>query len=112
MERLTVAETAEPVARPPHKPLLWVSDITLRFGGVTALDGVSFEVRPGELFAVIGPNGAGKTSIFNCVNGVYRPQKGSIRLDGEELIGRSPPAVARLGIARTFQNLGSSLTCR
>ena len=73
---------------------------------MTALDGVSFEVRPGELFAVIGPNGAGKTSIFNCINGVYRPQKGSIRLEGEELIGRSPPAVARLGVARTFQNLG------
>jgi branched-chain amino acid transport system ATP-binding protein len=106
MERLSVAETSEPVARPPQKPLLWVSEITLRFGGVTALDGVSFEVGPGELFAVIGPNGAGKTSIFNCVNGVYRPQKGSIRLDGEELIGQSPPAVARMGVARTFQNLG------
>ena len=58
-------------------------DVTLRFGGVTALDGVSFDVAPGELFAVIGPNGAGKTSIFNCINGVYRPQEGSIRLAGE-----------------------------
>ena len=88
------------------EPLLAVRDVTLRFGGVTALDGVSFDVRPGELFAVIGPNGAGKTSIFNCINGVYRPQDGSIRLAGEELVGRSPPAVARLGVARTFQNLG------
>jgi branched-chain amino acid transport system ATP-binding protein len=86
--------------------LLEVEDLTLRFGGVTALKGVSFDVRPGELFALIGPNGAGKTSVFNCINGVYRPQRGSIRLDGEELIGRSPPAVARLGVARTFQNLG------
>jgi branched-chain amino acid transport system ATP-binding protein len=63
-------------------------------------------VQPGELFAVIGPNGAGKTSIFNCVNGVYRPQQGSILLAGEELVGRAPPAVARMGVARTFQNLG------
>jgi branched-chain amino acid transport system ATP-binding protein len=88
------------------EPLLAVRDVTLRFGGVTALAGVSFDVRPGELFAVIGPNGAGKTSIFNCINGVYRPQTGSITLAGEQLIGRAPPAIARLGVARTFQNLG------
>jgi branched-chain amino acid transport system ATP-binding protein len=108
MERLSVREPAAERAerRAPTEPLLAVEDVTLRFGGVTALDDVSLEVRPGELFAVIGPNGAGKTSIFNCINGVYRPQKGSIRLGGESLIGRSPPAVARLGVARTFQNLG------
>ena len=88
------------------EPLLEVRDVTLRFGGVTALAGVSFDVQAGELFAVIGPNGAGKTSIFNCINGVYRPQEGSIRLAGEELIGLAPAAVARLGVARTFQNLG------
>jgi branched-chain amino acid transport system ATP-binding protein len=87
-------------------PLLAVDDLTLRFGGVTALSGVSFDVRPGELFALIGPNGAGKTSVFNCINGVYRPQRGSIALGGVELVGRSPAAVARLGVARTFQNLG------
>ena len=67
---------------------------------------MSFDVQRGELFAVIGPNGAGKTSIFNCINGVYRPQEGSIRLDGVELVGLAPAAVARLGVARTFQNLG------
>jgi branched-chain amino acid transport system ATP-binding protein len=78
----------------------------LHFGGVAALDGVSFEVRPDELFAVIGPNGAGKTSIFNCINGVSRPQEGSIRLGDEQLLGRSPSAIAALGVARTFQNLG------
>jgi branched-chain amino acid transport system ATP-binding protein len=86
--------------------LVVVDEITLRFGGVTALSAVSFEVRPGELFAVIGPNGAGKTSIFNCLNGVYHPQEGSILLQGNELIGRSPTAIAALGVARTFQNLG------
>jgi branched-chain amino acid transport system ATP-binding protein len=94
--------------------LLEARDVTLRFGGVTALNGVSFDVLPGELVAVIGPNGAGKTSIFNCLNGVYRPQEGSIRLEGVELIGKRPTQSARLGIARTFQNLGlvPSLTVR
>jgi len=87
-------------------PLLVVDGILLRFGGVTALAEVSFDVGPGELFAVIGPNGAGKTSIFNCLNGVYRPQRGSIRLDGTELIGKRPAVIARLGMGRTFQNLG------
>ncbi|MDN5858118.1 MAG: ABC transporter ATP-binding protein [Pseudonocardia sp.] len=86
--------------------LLQVRDLTLRFGGVTALDGVSFDVGPGELFAVIGPNGAGKTSIFNCLNGVYRPATGSITLDGTRLDGLRPTAIAALGVARTFQNIG------
>jgi branched-chain amino acid transport system ATP-binding protein len=67
---------------------------------------VSFEVHPGELFAVIGPNGAGKTSIFNCLNGVYRPQVGSMKLEGHQLVGTKPAATAKLGIGRTFQNLG------
>src|SRR3954467_13337883 len=87
-------------------PLLVVDEITLRFGGAPALNAVSFDVRPGELFAVIGPNGAGKTSIFNCLNGVYRPQSGHILLEGAELLGRRPPAIVKLGVARTFQNLG------
>jgi branched-chain amino acid transport system ATP-binding protein len=90
----------------PDDLLLNVDAITLRFGGVTALSEVSFDVGDGELFAVIGPNGAGKTSIFNCLNGVYRPQAGSISLAGAEIIGRRPAAIARLGVARTFQNLG------
>jgi branched-chain amino acid transport system ATP-binding protein len=87
-------------------PLLEVRDLVLRFGGVSALNGVSFEVQAGELFAVIGPNGAGKTSIFNCLSAVYRPQQGSIRLAGQELVGRKPARTAQLGIGRTFQNLG------
>jgi len=73
---------------------------------VAALSDVSFEVGRDELFAVIGPNGAGKTSIFNCISAVYRPQSGSIRLDGHELVGERPVRLARLGIGRTFQNLG------
>ena len=92
--------------------LLGVTNLSLSFGGIAALTDVSFEVRQGELFAIIGPNGAGKTSIFNCLNGVYRPQRGEIFLDGSPITGRRPVAIARRGIARTFQNLGlfSTLT--
>ena len=87
-------------------PLLVVEDITLRFGGVTALSGVSFDVRHGELFAVIGPNGAGKTSIFNCLSAVYKPQIGRIRFRDEDIIVKRPAATAKMGLGRTFQNLG------
>ncbi|MEX0665624.1 MAG: ABC transporter ATP-binding protein [Acidimicrobiia bacterium] len=87
-------------------PLLQVSDVSLSFGGVSALRGVNFDVNEGELFAIIGPNGAGKTSIFNCLSGVYRPQIGTIRFQGEELVGERPPAIAQMGMGRTFQNLG------
>jgi len=92
--------------------LLRFDGVTLRFGGVTALTDVCFSVMPGELFAIIGPNGAGKTSIFNCLNGIYRPQEGRIYLEDDEITGRSPVAIAKRGVARTFQNLGlfSNLT--
>ena len=86
--------------------ILDFSQVTLRFGGVTALEDVSFQVESGELFAIIGPNGAGKTSIFNCINGVYKPQTGSVLFEGKELIGERPVNVARQGVGRTFQNLG------
>jgi branched-chain amino acid transport system ATP-binding protein len=85
--------------------LLEVDDITLRFGGVTAISRVSFDVQPGELFAIIGPNGAGKTSIFNTISQVYEPQQGDIRFQGTSLMGLRPDRVADLGIARTFQNI-------
>ncbi len=85
--------------------LLKAEGITLRFGGNTTLDNINFDVKEGELFAIIGPNGAGKTSTFNCISGVYRPQEGSIFLDGERLTGLAPDAIARKGVARTFQNV-------
>ena len=85
--------------------LLVVDEITLRFGGVTAIDRVSFEIRPGELFAIIGPNGAGKTSIFNSISQVYEPQSGDIRWKDKTLRGLRPDKVAARGIARTFQNI-------
>lgn len=87
------------------EPILVVDDLGLRFGGLAALDGVSFSVQPGELFAVIGPNGAGKTSLFNCLNGFYRPQRGRMTFRGQNLLRRKPHEIAALGLARTFQNV-------
>jgi branched-chain amino acid transport system ATP-binding protein len=88
-------------------PILRVDGLTLRFGGVTSLAGVTFAQSRGEILAVIGPNGAGKTSLFNCLTGVYVPQAGSIHLVTEagevNLVGRKPHRINRLGIARTFQ---------
>jgi len=86
-------------------PVLEFDDVHLSFGAVKAVNGVSFMVEENELFAVIGPNGAGKTSIFNVLSGVYRPQSGRVVLDGKDLLGLRPPAIARLGMARTFQNI-------
>jgi branched-chain amino acid transport system ATP-binding protein len=87
------------------EPILQVSGVSLRFGGVSALDDVSLEVRDKEVYALIGPNGAGKTSLLNCINGFYRPQSGSICLQGQELVGMAPHRIAAAGIGRTFQNL-------
>ena len=85
--------------------LLEFKDVRLSFKGVRAIDGVSFHVDDGELFAIIGPNGAGKTSIFNCLNQVYHPQEGEILWKGESIMGLKPNRTAELGIARTFQNI-------
>jgi branched-chain amino acid transport system ATP-binding protein len=84
---------------------LEVKDITLRFGGVTAIKGVGFNVEQGTIHAIIGPNGAGKTSMLNCISGVYRPQEGRIALDGKDITTLSPYARTGLGLARTFQNI-------
>jgi branched-chain amino acid transport system ATP-binding protein len=84
---------------------LAVCDVTLRFGGVTALSGVSFEVARGTIHAIVGPNGAGKTSMLNAISGVVAPQQGRILLDGLDLGRLSPHARTRRGLARTFQNI-------
>lgn len=90
--------------------VLSVDSVTLRFGGLTSLDTVSFEQQRGEILAVIGPNGAGKTSLFNCLTGVYEPQEGTIAFTPEggapvSLLKRPPFKINRLGVARTFQNI-------
>ena len=84
---------------------LRVESVSLAFGGVRALSGVSFEAAEGAITAVIGPNGAGKTSLFNAISGFYRPNTGHILFDGKDITALRPPARAKLGLARTFQNI-------
>ena len=85
--------------------LLQVEDLAIQFGGVRAVDGVSFAVEPGEVFAIIGPNGAGKSTIFNLISRIYQPSQGRIRFDGRDITGLRAHEFAGLGIARTFQNI-------
>ncbi|GIF21269.1 branched-chain amino acid transport system ATP-binding protein [Actinoplanes tereljensis] len=85
--------------------LLEVDHVTLRFGGVVALNDVSFSLRKGEIFGLIGPNGAGKTTCFNAMTGVYQPTEGAIRFQGESIVGKKKHEITRGGIARTFQNV-------
>ena len=85
--------------------LLEVQGVTKRFGGLNALDDLSFEVSEGEIVSIIGPNGAGKSTVFNVITGLYRPDSGSVRFNGDSIVGLSPNRVTYLGIARTFQNV-------
>ena len=85
--------------------LLEVSDLSMTFGGVLAVQNVSFSVETGVVYSVIGPNGAGKTTFFNLITGIYKPKSGEVRLDGEMVTGRRPHELACKGVARTFQNL-------
>jgi branched-chain amino acid transport system ATP-binding protein len=85
------------------EPRLAIEHLTRSFGGLKAVDDVSFSVAAGETIAVVGPNGAGKSTLFQLINGVLRPDRGSIRLDAQELVGREPDAIAALGVGRTFQ---------
>jgi ABC-type branched-subunit amino acid transport system ATPase component len=87
------------------EPLLVVDTLTMRFGGLTALDAVSFAIEPGQIFGLIGPNGAGKTTCFNAITGVYRPTSGWITFDGTVIGPQKRYEITRLGIARTFQNI-------
>jgi ABC-type branched-subunit amino acid transport system ATPase component len=95
---------AQPTAR-NGAALLSLDDVSIQFGGLKALDGVSFDVRDGEILGLIGPNGAGKTTCFNVMTGVYQPTSGEVRFAGEPLGRRKRFAITRLGIARTFQNI-------
>lgn len=111
LDKTTSPEPDEPTggaaatATAVGKPILEVDNVTLKFGGVTALDGVTFDIREGEILGLIGPNGAGKTTCFNVMTGVYKPTSGQARFQGESLAGLKRFQITRLGIARTFQNI-------
>ena len=89
----------------PGEALLSLRNVTIRFGGVVALDDVSFDIRPGEILGLIGPNGAGKTTCFNAMTGVYAPTSGEVLFQGNSIGGHKRFAITKLGIARTFQNI-------
>jgi branched-chain amino acid transport system ATP-binding protein len=87
------------------EPILRVRDVTVRFGGIVALDTVSFTMSEGQIVGLIGPNGAGKTTLFNCLSRLYTPDRGDVLFDGQSLLAVAPHRIAALGIGRTFQNL-------
>jgi len=85
--------------------LLEIKELSIGFGGIQALKSVSFSVEVGEVFSILGPNGAGKTTLFNCINGIYKPDAGRTFFNGRDITGKRPDTIARMGIARTFQNI-------
>jgi len=93
------------VVREKGTELLALEGLSIHFGGIRALEDVSLAVREGEVYSIIGPNGAGKTTLFNCISGIYRYQRGTVRFAGKPLTGRKPHEIARLGIGRAFQNI-------
>lgn len=88
-----------------QSPLLAVRDVSVVFGGIVALNGVSFDMHEGQILGLIGPNGAGKTTLFNCLSRLYQPSKGDILLEGQSILNRPPHRIAEIGIGRTFQNV-------
>ena len=105
---MAAVETANPDSTAPDAspvPLLEIRDVALRFGGIVALDDVSFTIQEGQILGLIGPNGAGKTTLFNCVSRLYTPNRGDILFEGQSIVSRPPYRIAEIGIARTFQNL-------
>ncbi|HYO19073.1 MAG TPA: ABC transporter ATP-binding protein [Dermatophilaceae bacterium] len=101
---MTVTQETKTAGPVPKVPLLQADGVTMRFGGLTAVNNVSMTVNEGEILGLIGPNGAGKTTFFNCLTGLYKPTEGQVRLAGVELPPK-PRAVVKAGMARTFQNI-------
>ncbi len=90
---------------PGQDPLLAVRDVSVVFGGIVALNGVSFDMHQGQILGLIGPNGAGKTTLFNCLSRLYQPSSGDILMEGISILKRPPHRIAEIGIGRTFQNV-------
>lgn len=103
MAQETPVQSGQPAAS--GSPLLSIRGLTIRFGGLTAVDDVNIDVMPGQIYSIIGPNGAGKTTVFNAITGIYKPTAGQILFDGRSVAGLTPDGVLRRGIARTFQNI-------
>ncbi|GAA5234362.1 high-affinity branched-chain amino acid ABC transporter ATP-binding protein LivG [Verticiella sediminum] len=102
---MSAAVQNPPAAHADGAVLLSVAELSMRFGGLLAVNGVGFDVREHEVFAIIGPNGAGKTTVFNCVGGFYKPSSGRILMDGKPIAGLPSHKVAHYGLVRTFQNV-------
>ncbi len=108
---MSVAGGLGPAAAAPQTvsskaaPLLSVRDVSVRFGGIVALDGVSFDIYPGQITGLIGPNGAGKTTLFNCLSRLYIPNSGDIQFEGKSIMRSERHAIATIGMGRTFQNV-------
>lgn len=100
-----MTETEVRASRGEGQVLLEVKDLAITFGGIKAVDGLSFSAQEGRIVSVIGPNGAGKTSAFNCISGFYRPNAGSIMFNGQSIIRKKPSLITQRGMARTFQNV-------
>ncbi len=103
MAQETPVQAGQPAAS--RSPLLSIRGLTIRFGGLTAVDGVDIDVMPGQIYSIIGPNGAGKTTVFNVITGIYKPSAGQILFNGRSIAGLTPDNVLSRGIARTFQNI-------
>ena len=101
---MALAEVAQAPSQ-PAAPLLAVRDVSVVFGGIIALNGVSFDMQQGQILGLIGPNGAGKTTLFNCLSRLYQPSKGDILMEGASILTRPPHKISEIGIGRTFQNV-------
>lgn len=97
--------SADGLGVPETPPLLSVRDVTVRFGGIVALDGITFDIARGQIAGLIGPNGAGKTTLFNCLSRLYVPTSGDIRFEGRTILSEPRHRIAKLGLGRTFQNV-------
>ena len=101
---MALAQVAQAPAQ-SSAPLLAVRDVSVVFGGIIALNGVSFDMQQGQILGLIGPNGAGKTTLFNCLSRLYQPSKGDILMEGASILSRPPHKISEIGIGRTFQNV-------